>query len=213
MKYIIKILKKFLDIKRSLLQLINEKQYRALVTLVGKGHHFGTTGRIYLTYGSTKDDIILNDHSEVFGHIFSSNHGKVEIGEWTTIPRGTMVNAANSVKIGADVSIAPGVIIIDNNTHPINPQDRRIMQRTSHGSKERNSMFSDNAPIVIMDNVWLGRNVRVHKGVTIGENSIIGANAIVTKNIPSNCIAVGIPAKVVKTDIDKNTASIFKCNS
>ena len=52
--------------------------------------------------------------------------------------------------------------------------------------------------VIIKDNVWLGEHVSVLPGVTIGENSIIGANSVVTKSIPANSIAVGIPAKVIK---------------
>lgn len=57
---------------------------------------------------------------------------------------------------------------------------------------------SESKPIIIGNNVWLGMNVTVMKGVTIGNNSIIGAGSIVTHNIPNNVIAVGIPAKVIK---------------
>ncbi|MFK2395474.1 DapH/DapD/GlmU-related protein [Bacteroides fragilis] len=51
---------------------------------------------------------------------------------------------------------------------------------------------------MIKKNAWLGEGVAVMPGVTIGENSVIGANAVVTKDIPDNSIAVGIPAKVIK---------------
>jgi serine acetyltransferase len=54
------------------------------------------------------------------------------------------------------------------------------------------------APIKIEDNVWIGDSVIVCKGVTIGENSIIGAGAVVVDDIPANCVAAGNPAKVVK---------------
>ena len=53
-------------------------------------------------------------------------------------------------------------------------------------------------PIVLEDNVWLGLNVVVLKGVTIGKNSLIGANSVVTKDIPANVIAVGNPCRVIK---------------
>lgn len=52
---------------------------------------------------------------------------------------------------------------------------------------------------ILKDNVFLGANVVVKKGVTIGENSVIGMNSVVTHDIPSNCIAVGIPCKVIRT--------------
>lgn len=52
--------------------------------------------------------------------------------------------------------------------------------------------------IVIEDNVFLGANVVVKKGVTIGANSVIGMNSVVTHDIPANCVAVGIPAKMIR---------------
>ena len=58
-------------------------------------------------------------------------------------------------------------------------------------------LFSNGA-ISIEDGVWIGEKVTILPGVTIGTNSIIGANAVVTSNIPANCVAVGIPAKVIK---------------
>jgi lipopolysaccharide O-acetyltransferase len=54
------------------------------------------------------------------------------------------------------------------------------------------------APVRIGQRVWLGEGVSVLKGVTIGDGSIIGAGAVVNKDIPPNCIAVGVPARIVK---------------
>ena len=56
-----------------------------------------------------------------------------------------------------------------------------------------------NSPVIIEDNVWIGQSVSILKGVKIGFGSIIGSNSVVTKEIPPHSIAVGIPAKVVKT--------------
>ena len=69
--------------------------------------------------------------------------------------------------------------------------------------------MSDNSPIIIGNNVWIGTEARICKGVTIGDNAIIAANAVVTKDVPANAIAAGNPAKIVKTDIDKTTKPIF----
>lgn len=59
-------------------------------------------------------------------------------------------------------------------------------------------------PVLIGENVWLGEGVCILPGVTIGNNSIIGASSVVTKDIPENCIAVGIPAKIIKKYDMKN---------
>lgn len=54
------------------------------------------------------------------------------------------------------------------------------------------------APVVIGDNVFIGMHCLILKGVTIGENSIIGAGSVVTKDIPANCVAAGVPCKVIR---------------
>ncbi|WP_448789141.1 acyltransferase [Bacteroides graminisolvens] len=179
------------------------------VTLIGSAHFFGEHANVVLLWGSSREDVVMKSHSELFGTIMSYNHGKVTLGEWGKVGKNCLINCVNSITIGDDCAIADNVTIVDHNYHPINPSDGLYMRHTSHGSRERQPMYSANAPIVIGKNVWLGNNVRVCKGVTIGDNSVIGANSIVTKDIPANCVAVGNPAHVVKTDIDRTTTSIF----
>jgi acetyltransferase-like isoleucine patch superfamily enzyme len=61
-----------------------------------------------------------------------------------------------------------------------------------------NGMDIEGAPIVIEDNVWLGANVVVMPGVTIGKHSVVAAGSVVTKDVPPDTIVAGVPAKVVK---------------
>lgn len=93
---------------------------------------------------------------------------------------GTRVRAGLSITIGNNVRCGANSYIADTDAHS---DDYRA-------SKDR--------PIVIGDNVWLGLNVIVLKGVHIGKNSLIGANSVVTKDIPANVVAVGNPCKVIK---------------
>lgn len=86
------------------------------------------------------------------------------------------------ITIGDNVLIGPNCNIFTTN-HPIDPKNRRA---------------TVSKPIVIKDNVWLGGNVTVLPGVTIGENSIVAAGAVVTKDVPANVIVGGTPAKVIK---------------
>ena len=72
------------------------------------------------------------------------------------------------------------------------------MRLTPEGHDMRTWKYSDNAPIFIGENVWIGINVRICKGVTIGDNTVIGAGSVVTHDIPSDTIAFGSPAKVVR---------------
>ena len=106
------------------------------------------------------------------------------------------------IVIGNHVEMS-GVSIVSNNSvtignHVLIGANCQIGDRDGH----TNIYKSSPKPINIEDHVWLGMNVTVLKGVTIGEQSIIGANSVVTKDIPANCIAVGNPCSVIK-QIDK----------
>jgi maltose O-acetyltransferase len=89
------------------------------------------------------------------------------------------------VTVGDDVQIGPNVQLLTP-THPIDPIAR----------KER---WEAALPITIGNNVWLGGGVIVCPGVTIGENTVVGAGAVVTLDLPPNVVAVGNPARVIKT--------------
>jgi acetyltransferase-like isoleucine patch superfamily enzyme len=94
---------------------------------------------------------------------------------------------ARQVKIGDNVMMGANSFITDTDFHPTDSTRRRF-RRDNVASKE----------VVIQDNVFIGMNALVLKGVTIGQNSVIGAGSIVTGDIPPNSIATGIPARVIK---------------
>ena len=97
------------------------------------------------------------------------------------------IHCAGNITIGSNVLIGRDVFIIDHN-HGKNPESRG-------GYLAQDLEIKD---IVIGDGVWLGHRVCVVPGVKIGEHSIIGAGSVVTRSIPSYCIAAGCPAKVLK---------------
>jgi acetyltransferase-like isoleucine patch superfamily enzyme len=102
------------------------------------------------------------------------------------------------------------VVITDNNEHSINPDDRFLMRTKDDNHPYRYWRYSDSKPVVIGRNVWIGTKARICKGVTIGDNSIVAAHAVVTKDVPPNTIAAGNPARIVKTDIDKTPRLIIE---
>ncbi|KGJ50449.1 hypothetical protein KD33_00060 [Clostridium sp. NCR] len=88
------------------------------------------------------------------------------------------------IKIGKNAMLAPNVQIYTA-YHPIDP-------------KLRISGIEYGSPVTIGDNVWIGGGAIINPGVTIGDNVVIGSGSVVTKDIPSNCVAVGNPCKVIK---------------
>lgn len=89
------------------------------------------------------------------------------------------------ITIGDDVLFGPHVQLLTP-THPLEPEPRRDKWEAAK-------------PITIGNNVWLGGGVIVLPGVTIGENTVVGSGAVVTKDLPANVVAVGNPAKVIRT--------------
>ncbi|WP_343065483.1 acyltransferase [Arenibacter arenosicollis] len=100
---------------------------------------------------------------------------------------GTIIHCNTKVTIGSHCMFGPGTKIVDNDSH-----------RISIDINERRKAPKSN-PIIIEDNVWIGMNSLVLKGVCIGKNSIVAAHSVVTKNVPENVLVGGNPAKIIKT--------------
>lgn len=161
------------------------------------------TAKIYLIWGSSPNDIELGENVILQGTLVSSHHGKIKMGRHSRIGVNTYIRSVDSIENGDYSVTSDNVVICDNNNHPVNPADRLIMGVMPPGSNEKSWIHSDHAPIKIGNNVWIGEYARICKGVTIGDGSIVAANAIVTKDVPQNCIVAGNPAKIVKTNIDQ----------
>ncbi len=127
--------------------------------------------------------------------ITAPGRSRVVIGEGTFLNIGVMIASLELVEIGSHCMFANGCFITDAN-HRFDDPDRPI---TWQG-------FASKGPTRIGDNVWCGAHVVVTSGVTIGERSVIGANSVVTEDIPAYSIAAGVPARVLRK-IDYATPS------
>jgi acetyltransferase-like isoleucine patch superfamily enzyme len=112
---------------------------------------------------------------------------RVSIGAGTFLNLGVMVAALELVEIGEHCMFANGCFISDAD-HRFDDQETPV---TWQG-------FTTKGPTRIGDNVWCGANVVITSGVTIGERSVIGANSVVTGDIPPHSVAVGAPARVIR---------------
>lgn len=108
----------------------------------------------------------------------------IHIGARTFINYNLTALDVARITIGQDCQIGPNVQLLTP-THPIDPQPRR-------------NKFESALPIAIGDNVWLGGGVIVCPGVSIGDNSVIGAGSVVTRDVASNVVAAGNPARVLR---------------
>ena len=126
-------------------------------------------------------------------------NGKCTIGDFTLL-NGALIMAEDTINIGAYCLVSWGVGIADSDFHPLEPAQRLIdAQALAPFFKDRPPRPKlTTAPVKIGDNVWIGMNAVILKGVTIGENSVVAAGAVVTKSVPANTIVAGNPAVAVR---------------
>ena len=179
------------------------KNVRKNATLKGTKYMFGPHTRIGLADGAKKENVIIEDNCWLFGQLWVQSSGRVIMHHDSKVGEGSILKCVDLIEIGAYTAISQGVIIIDNNNHPLNPEFRKQMRVSDYYSEMRLWKHSVHTPVIIGENCLIGNNSRICKGVRIGDNAIVAANAVVTKDVPSNSIAAGNPAKIVKIDIDQ----------
>ena len=134
----------------------------------------------------------LEDNATLIVKSFTCDRGsKVEVLSGAVLKLGTgftdiggLIQCSKSIEIGEGCFIAAGVII-----------------RDSHGHTIMREGFQKYEPIKIGNHVWIGTRAMILPGVTIGDNSVIAAGAVVVKDIPANCLAGGVPAQVIRENI------------
>ena len=171
--------------------------------IISQGVVFGRFTRINLADGSKREDIVIKNNARIFG-VINAYGGKITIEEDVHLGPFSVIGSVNEVHIKKLSMISTRVDIIDNNNHPVHPEDREKMNKHGGNPKLKKWIYSDSKKIVIGENTWIGKNSLILKGVLIGNNSIIAANSVVTKSVPNDSIAAGNPAKIVKSAIKES---------
>ena len=117
-----------------------------------------------------------------------SPKASIVIGEGCELTGTSITCRSTSIVLGRKVLIAPDVVIVDSDFHAPWP----VEQRSIDPGMDRDK------PVVIGDGAWIGMRTVILKGVTIGSGAIIGAGSVVTRDIPTNAVACGVPARVVR---------------
>lgn len=184
--------------------MILEKIYSRMTIYYLRLHKSNVSGRLGVRFGL---DIPRLKHKVKFGDFVNLDRHVsiimtetdqntrtpylVEFGSDIYLNRNVILDATAHIGIGDHVMIGPNTYITDHD-HDFKGADVK---------EKIGTLPLDGIPTIIEENVWIGANVVVLKGVTIGENSIIGAGSIVTKSIPKNSIALGNPCRVLKPRI------------
>ena len=154
--------------------------------------HCTRVGHFARVYGrpriSNKGVLTIGDHVSMLSTVVPCEllvfeGASLEIGAHSFINYGTSIAATGSVRIGRHCLLGMYSIIFDNDFHQVDHRRTR----------------PEPSPVVLEDNVWLGHRTLVLPGVTIGHDSVVGAGSIVVKDIPPRSIAVGNPARVIRS--------------
>lgn len=160
------------------------------------GENVKVDGLSYIDYGG-ENTVIIGDGSKINGMIKIGRGCQLSIGENFSSTGGLKLHLseAKKIDIGNNCMFGIDVAIYNHDYHPI-------------FSKESGQRINYSSDVIISNEVWLANKVTVLKGVTINDGSIIGIGSIVSSDIDEYCLAVGIPAKVVKTGVVWNRASL-----
>ncbi|HEY9610734.1 acyltransferase [Allocoleopsis sp.] len=145
--------------------------------------------------------IKIGENSVIRGQLRVFPHaGKIQIGKDCYVGEDTRIWSADSITIGNRVFISHNVNIHDTNSHSIDQAFRykHFVALMSNDNLQANDFDIESKFINIEDDVWIGFNSTILKGVTIGKGSVVGACSVVTKNVPPLVIVAGNPARVVK---------------
>jgi acetyltransferase-like isoleucine patch superfamily enzyme len=123
-------------------------------------------------------------HVRIISWPTAKRSSSIQIGDYCLISPGVKIQAARSIDIGNNCMIGADASISDSDWHGLYNRLRPFGRATQ--------------PVKLHDNVWVGERAIICKGVTIGENSVIGAGAVVTKDVEANVVVAGNPAKVIK---------------
>lgn len=143
-------------------------------------------GHLRLNVG---DNVIIHGKSTFVGAKVFDNP-TLTIGNNTCLGYGLLIDVGCDISIGNDVLVGGNVTIMSYDAHPSNPTERHLP-----APKESSK------PIVIKDNVWIGGNCIILKGVTIGEGSVVASGSVVTAKVPPNTLAFGNPARCYPLNI------------
>jgi acetyltransferase-like isoleucine patch superfamily enzyme len=155
-----------------------------LRTCTSVGAWTRVSGRVHV---ENRGELVIGARVQILARFAPSllvvfDGGRLEIGDRTMVNFGADISATKSVTIGRDCLVGTHVTILDNDFHDLIDRQKRPAGK----------------PVSIGDRVWLGNRVIVLPGVTIGDDAVVGAGAVVTSDIAARCVVAGNPARVIR---------------
>jgi acetyltransferase-like isoleucine patch superfamily enzyme len=171
---------------------ICEPLFKAYCTSYGRNFHTG----VFLHWVQGKGDIVIGDNvtldgrSNIFFAARFCERPVLRIGDNTGFGHQCAFSIGKEIRIGKHCRFASNITLFDSSGHPADPVARMKGEPPSP---------DDVRPIIIGDNVWVGTGSTIYPGVTIGDNSIVSAGAVVMNNVPANTVVAGNPARMVRS--------------
>jgi acetyltransferase-like isoleucine patch superfamily enzyme len=164
--------------------------------VIGNGNYIDLLGvqgkNISIYVRGSNNKIVVKDGCQIRDTILwiEGNDCRIIIGEDTTIESGVLaaIDESTVLEIGRDCMLSTNISIRTGDSHPI----------YNIGSQER---LNPSRNIFIGNHVWLGASATILKGVSVGDNAIVGAHSLVTRNVSESSLAAGVPAKEIRTRI------------
>ena len=166
----------------------------------GKGIKFFLKSEI-INLDNNRSKIEIGDRCLIAGQLLVDFNSKgIIIGDKTYIGENSKIWSAEKITIGSNVLISFGVNIMDNDSHPISGKSRREHFNKVYKTNTISSLFDvKKSSIVISDDVWIGFNSIILKGVKIGKGAIVASGAVVTKDVEEYTVVAGNPATVISS--------------
>lgn len=158
-----------------------------------------TDTAVVRNYQNDKSKIAVGAKTIVSSELLVFRHGgKIVIGDHCFLGESTRIWSAKSIWIGNRVLIAHNVNIHDQNSHPLDSRERHEDFKLIFEKGLQDNVDYKEKEIIIEDDVWIGFNSTILKGVRIGKGAIIGANSLITSDVPPFSVVIGNPPRIIK---------------
>lgn len=145
-----------------------------------------------------RDRVDIGADTVIRGILRNEPGGRIRIGNSVYVGDGVILSACEEIAVGAATLLAHGVQVFDNDSHPIDAQERARHFRMILGLEPAGPVKIGTAAVRIGERCWIGTQTLIMKGVTIGDEAIVAAGSVVATDIPARALAAGNPARVVK---------------
>jgi acetyltransferase-like isoleucine patch superfamily enzyme len=174
---------------------------------IGEGSTFNSADQLIVRKPvNGKTFLTIGNNSLVEGKfIFENGSGSISVGDRVFIGGGTTFISIERIEIHDDVMFSWGCTVVDNNAHSLDSRERAndVVDWQKGLQEDKIGHYKDwsvvrSAPVVIKRNAWIGFNVIILKGITIGVGAVVGAGSVVTKDVPDFAVVGGNPAQIIK---------------